>query len=225
MITGHDITTRIINHVISKIMIEKNVKMNYVKSTIKVKSGGLFDFRSIKSGYRYPEFLEELINWRDFINETLLFINLNQENIESIFNELCKNLYWPLLRKEIVLFSGDKDINYCKSCLDNLIKKIEMATETNGIFTEVLLENGEYFFITFRVKPWLRRRRYSNVFFEVKDEYNLVTHKGLLDSNGKCELKMLSGIIEIEIYLDNKFINKNVKLNKNKKTTIHPSVF
>ena len=121
MVSGYSLTTGIINHTLVE-MKKKYDNYNPPSGMVIIKSGGLWDFTNKRGSITTLPFVSLLEEWRDFINKHYRDVELENKDVEVIFNSFCKKLYWGIIRSNGWKFD-ERDF-----WLDRMVDKIEKQT-------------------------------------------------------------------------------------------------
>jgi len=224
MVTGHEITTRIVNHAFGEIIKECYIGKG-TSSKIIIQTGGLLQLTeriNPEMDFRNSDWVNSFENLRNYINEEFIFKELDRTEIYTIFEKLCSSLYWDVLKSKKII--EERDRNFWLGCIDNAVFQIEQNFKCEGSFKNILIKTGDYCHIKITVKPWLRLHGTPNIAVFLEDEYNLSPKKGHTNSKGDFSSEILSGEVKMTIFTKNKTINKSIQINKDNILVIHPSL-
>lgn len=221
--TGHDLTTRIINHYLGKIKKKFKVSGRSAGAIETVQTGGLMEIRKKEEKYRYPSWVVALEKWRNHINEEYLSTEIGESEIKSIFKNLCSNLYWEVLRGRGRVREEDRE--YWLDRLNELVLEVEQETDNEGIFREALEETGIFHILNITVKPWISLSGIANARIEIRDEFDLFPKEGRTDSDGRFRIQVLAGKVKVYVKTENDEKVEYLDVDEEEDLTIHPSIF
>jgi hypothetical protein len=132
IITGYDITTRIINRVIA----EQN---EYVTITISAPpeiKGGVTVYGNKKRERiaLHKELLMSLEKCRDYVNKKYLNVELTSNQVEDIFRYLCSDLNWR------IFINNKKESEILNKVIVDVIIPIEEMTDSKGVYDKIIKE-------------------------------------------------------------------------------------
>jgi hypothetical protein len=132
IITGYDITTRIINRIIA----EQNEYVTITRPTPPEIKGGVMIYGNNKKE-RIPlhkELVVSLERWRDYINKKYLNVKLASSQVEDIFRYLCSDLDWR------IFINNKNETEILNKVMTDVVTPIEEMTDSKGVYDKIIGE-------------------------------------------------------------------------------------
>ena len=132
IITGYDITTRIINRIIA----EQNEYITTIRPAPPEIKGGVMIYGNNKKE-RIPlhkELVVSLERCRDYINKKYLNVKLTPSHVEDIFRYLCSDLNWR------VFINNKNESDILNKVITDVVTPIEEITDCKGVYDKIIRE-------------------------------------------------------------------------------------
>ena len=132
MITGYDITTRVINRIIA----EQNEYITITRPAPPEIKGGVTIYGA-KKRERIPlheELVRSLEKCREYINKKYLNVELTSTQVEDIFRFLCSDFNWR------IFINNKKESEILNKVIIDLVIPIEEMTDSKGMYDKIIEE-------------------------------------------------------------------------------------
>ena len=130
MVTGHDITTRIVNHLLVDLQIKYERRIQKHTPEVNLNTGGVMDVKESKEKYFEivsPDWVGAIEGWRDYINDNYLLVECDSQEIHDIIKKICPMIYSELFRIK------EEDKPNWLPIIYELISYIENASKVRGV--------------------------------------------------------------------------------------------
>jgi hypothetical protein len=146
IITGYEITTRIINRVIAE---QNEYHTDTRPAPPEIKDG--VTMYGVRRRERVPlqkELVASLEKCRDYINKKYLNVEITSTQVEDIFRYLCSDLNWR------IFINTKKESELLNKVIIEVVMPIEELTDSEGVYEKIIDEIENQFLF-----PKIRSRR------------------------------------------------------------------